>query len=320
MISCLFPINFFNKMKDNEKSFFKTTLIFVNAIDKCYRLKLFLEQFYIRTCVLNSELPEASRLHIVDEFNRGVYDIVIATDEATVLKTDANEDEEEEEDKEEEKSKKSKKKKMSKKGKDYGVSRGIDFQDVDNVLNFDFPETADAYVHRVGRTARGQNTGTALSFVASLQEQGFLKKVEKHLGKDQPTTSLPIIKPYNFKVDEIEGLRYRVTDAFNAITKLKVKEARLKEIKGQIFNSEKLKSYFEDNPHDLKVLRHDKLLAPTDQQPHMKNVPDYLVPDALKHVMLKPKRKRKKPMSMISEKNKKKRHEDPLKTFRYKKK
>merc|ERR1712179_565268 len=48
-------------------------LIFVNSIDKCYRLKLFFEQFYIRTCVLNAELPQSVRVHVVDEFNRGVY-------------------------------------------------------------------------------------------------------------------------------------------------------------------------------------------------------------------------------------------------------
>jgi len=282
------------------------TLIFVNSIDKCYRLKLFFEQFYIRTCVLNSELPQSSRLHIVDEFNRGVYDIVIATDEAIEVSTDASAP------------KQKKKKKATKVNNEYSVSRGIDFQDVDNVLNFDFPVSSDAYVHRIGRTARGNNTGTSLSFVASKEEQSYLLKVEKRLSADQVSDS-KVLKPYNFKVDEIEGLRYRVTDAYNSITKLKIKDARLKEIKGEIFNSSKLKTYFEDNPKDLKVLRHDKVTAPTEQQPHMKNVPDYLVPNALKHVMLKPKRKRSRPIH-LHDKKKHKRSDDPLKTFKYKKK
>ena len=101
---------------------------------------------------------------------------------------------------------------------------------------------------------------------------------------------------------------------------MKIKEARLKEIKGEIFNSAKLKTYFEENPKDLKVLRHDKVSAPTDQQPHMKNVPEYLVPDALKHVMLKPKRKRKSKSTPFHGKSKQKRTEDPLKTFEYHKK
>jgi ATP-dependent RNA helicase DDX56/DBP9 len=48
---------------------------------------------------------------------------------------------------------------------DYGVSRGIDFQGVSFVINFDFPVNAAAYTHRIGRTARGGASGTSLSFV-----------------------------------------------------------------------------------------------------------------------------------------------------------
>ena len=54
-------------------------LIFVNDIDKCYRLKLFLQQFFISAAVLNSEVPLNSRLHILEEYNRGVFDYLIAT-------------------------------------------------------------------------------------------------------------------------------------------------------------------------------------------------------------------------------------------------
>ena len=59
------------------------TILFVNTVDKCYRLKLFLDQFGIRACVLNSELPANCRCHIVSQFNEGLYDIVIAADELT---------------------------------------------------------------------------------------------------------------------------------------------------------------------------------------------------------------------------------------------
>lgn len=44
-----------------------------------------------------------------------------------------------------------------KKDKESGVSRGIDFQHVSNVINFDFPLDVNSYVHRAGRTARGNN-------------------------------------------------------------------------------------------------------------------------------------------------------------------
>ena len=55
----------------------------------------------------------------------------------------------------------------------------------------------------------------------------------------------------------------------------------MKEIKSELLASSKLKAYFEDNPRDLQLLRHDKTLAPKSEA-HLKNVPDYLVPDTLK--------------------------------------
>lgn len=75
------------------------TLVFVNNIDRGYRLKLFLEQFGIRCCILNSELPINSRLHIVEEYNKNVYNLLIATDETndfTVEKDEVDDEEEEE--------------------------------------------------------------------------------------------------------------------------------------------------------------------------------------------------------------------------------
>ncbi|XP_060569499.1 probable ATP-dependent RNA helicase DDX56, partial [Ruditapes philippinarum] len=57
------------------------TILFVNNVDRCYKLRLFLEQFGIPACVLNSELPVNSRCHIVGQFNDGLYDYIIASDE-----------------------------------------------------------------------------------------------------------------------------------------------------------------------------------------------------------------------------------------------
>lgn len=73
-------------------------IIFVADVDRCYRLKLFFEQFGIRSCVLNSELPVNSRIHVVEEFNRNVYDIIIASDEKEVLGNEGKAKEEEKED------------------------------------------------------------------------------------------------------------------------------------------------------------------------------------------------------------------------------
>ena len=56
--------------------------MFVNSIDNGYRVKLLLDAFGIRSAVLNSELPAASRANILSGYNRSVFDTLIATDEA----------------------------------------------------------------------------------------------------------------------------------------------------------------------------------------------------------------------------------------------
>lgn len=58
-----------------------------------------------------------------------------------------------------------KRRKLSRKTKEYGISRGIDFTNVACVLNFDLPPSSKSYTHRIGRTARAGRPGMALSFV-----------------------------------------------------------------------------------------------------------------------------------------------------------
>ncbi|XP_047425240.1 probable ATP-dependent RNA helicase DDX56 [Mugil cephalus] len=289
------------------------TLVFVGEVDRCYRLKLFLEQFSIPACVLNSELPVHSRCHIITQFNQGFYDYIIATDEQSLADPTSTSQATAGKDK---KKKTAKEKGGQTKDKEYGVSRGVDFQNVANVINFDFPATVESYIHRVGRTARADNPGTALSFV-SLTEQELLSEVEEALSGDNSDS---VLKPYAFKMDEIEGFRYRCRDAMRSVTKQAVREARLKEIKQELLNSEKLKTYFEDNPRDLQLLRHDKDLHPAVIKPHLKNIPDYLVPETLKnvlHPLSSRRRKRKekpKPDGVARSSFKGK---NPLKSFRY---
>lgn len=100
--------------------------------------------------MLNSELPAAVRCLSVDQFNRGRYQIIIASDEMALETPDGGLVPIEERKKKKQKSKR-------KKDKESGVSRGIDFQHVSNVINFDFPLDVNSYVHRAGRTARGNN-------------------------------------------------------------------------------------------------------------------------------------------------------------------
>ncbi|RPA73889.1 P-loop containing nucleoside triphosphate hydrolase protein [Ascobolus immersus RN42] len=334
------------------------TIIFVGDIDRCYRLKLFLEQFGLKSVVLNSELPVNSRLHVVEQFNKNIYDIIIASDENEVLR---NEDEEEveikeaeeveieegktedkdvemkddeAEEKEEEKAesdaesedsdaesdkdeemkdgdenvestksdKKDKKKEKSKptpaqqqkrkrkpkKDREYGISRGLDFQNVACILNFDLPSTSKSYTHRVGRTARAGASGMALSFVIPTELYGKHKattyapsqndeKVLAKIEKSQKKRGNEIL-PYTFDMKQVEAFRYRMEDALRAVTRGAVREARVKELKQEILASEKLARFFEENPDDAAHLRHDGELRSARVQPHLKHVPTYLLP------------------------------------------
>lgn len=293
-------------------------IIFVADIDRCYRLKLFFEQFGIKSCVLNSELPVNSRVHVVEEFNKNVYDIIIASDEyeiydvreerlskspktdedtshgddgenrpSSILENSTIEDDIASDDaKPAQPSKKQRQK--SKNRKEYGISRGIDFQNVACVLNFDLPTSSKSYTHRIGRTARAGKTGMALSFVVPVEDYHKHKpttitssqhdeevldkiiKVQQKKGKE--------VNDYHFDMKQVESFRYRMNDALRAVTRVAVREARTRELRQELLKSEKLKRHFEENPEDLHHLRHDGELRAARIQPHLRHVPEYLMP------------------------------------------
>ena len=292
-------------------------LIFMNDVNKCYKLKLFLQQLYISAAVLSSEVPLNSRLHMLDEYNRGVFDYLIATD-TTVDK--GEEEEELIENTNEDEVNNNKKRKHKEKAEtktdedDYGVVRGIDFNNVTFVINFDLPETPAAYTHRIGRTARGGASGTALSFI-TLTDPALSGRDREIVARDhevlyqirmqQPRLSniegdniLAAIgtdnnddeskmqpAPLVFNMKEIETFRYRIEDVLKSVTATTIKELRLAEIRREILNSTKLKQYFQENPNDLKILRHDKAVThPIRQKEHLKSVPEYLVPPSMRTV------------------------------------
>lgn len=291
-------------------------IIFVGDIDRCYRLKLFLEQFGIRSCVLNSELPFNSRLHIVNEFNKNVYEIIIATDENEVMpdvddkaadSSEVNEIPENpdtgteatvEVSRSATKQLATKKHRRAYRDKEYGVSRGIDFQNVACVLNFDLPTSSRSYTHRIGRTARAGKSGMALSFVVPTvlfqkhkptstksceNDEKVLAKVIRHQRKRGKE-----VQPYSFDMKQVEAFRYRMDDALRAVTRVAIREARTREIRQELLASEKLKRHFEENPADLVHLRHDSELRVARIQPHLKHVPDYLLPMAGKSAISPP--------------------------------
>jgi ATP-dependent RNA helicase RhlE len=62
-------------------------------------------------------------------------------------------------------------------------ARGIDIPAIEYVVNYDMPEVAENYVHRVGRTGRGQAKGFAISF-CSMEEKEVLDEIESFLDKE----------------------------------------------------------------------------------------------------------------------------------------
>ena len=298
------------------------TIIFVADTDRAYRVKLFFEQFAIRCCVLNSELPVNSRIHVVEEFNKGVYDIIVASDEHEVMGDEESavkrkaasesapdldtssqaEDTEDNQGKDNddndnetqelhsESKKPPKRPKKSKRSKEYGIARGIDFQHVACVLNFDLPTTATSYTHRIGRTARAGRPGMALSFIipiqlhhkhppTSIRSTAEDETVLAAITADQATKGAELL-PYHFDMRQVNNFRYRMNDALRAVTGVAVREARTREIRQELLKSEKLKRHFEENPEDLRFIvgRHDGELRAARVQPHLKHVPDYLMP------------------------------------------
>lgn len=276
-------------------------LIFVSDVDRSYCLKLFLEQFGIKSCVLNSELPINSRIHTVDEFNKGVYDKIIAADDQELLGGIASKRlpmkakskqvaEEKNVSKQGLDEHSRKRQRLTTKQKDYSTSRGIDLRDIACVLNFDFPSSPKSYTHRIGRTARAGKNGMVLSFVIPAQlykthkptsipstkhDESVLEKIIAQQAKDGKE-----VQPYHFDTKRVEAFRYRMNDALRAVSQNAVRKARTRELKQELLKSEKLKHHFEENPEDLRNLRHDGEIRATKVQPHLKHVPQYLVSTA----------------------------------------
>ncbi|HOQ27770.1 MAG TPA: DEAD/DEAH box helicase, partial [Armatimonadota bacterium] len=70
------------------------------------------------------------------------------------------------------------------------AARGLDIPHISHVINYDVPEEAEAYVHRIGRTARAQRTGVAIT-LASARDQAALASIERLVGQSIPRHTLP---------------------------------------------------------------------------------------------------------------------------------
>ncbi|PPS15016.1 hypothetical protein GOBAR_AA05559 [Gossypium barbadense] len=229
----------------------KKVLIFTNTIGAGFRLKLFFEKFGIRSAILNAELPQNSRLHILEEFNAGLFDYLIATDDSqTKEKEQVNRDKDMD-------SRKSRKGAKPKIDSEFGVVRGIDFKNV---------------------------------YTVSPDEMEIFEEIKSFLGEDDICTNT-IMPFSLLTKDAVESLRYRaeikcmllilrggiLQDVARSVTRVAVRESRAQDLRNEILNSEKLKSHFEVNPRDLDLLNHDKVLSKEPPAPHLRDVPDYLL-------------------------------------------
>ena len=92
------------------------------------------------------------------------------------------------------------------------AARGLDIDDITHVINFDMPRKADIYIHRIGRTGRAGNKGTAISLVEA-HDMAVVAKIERYMGDRLPRRV-------------IEALRPKYKEAKVALKKPKVKKSK----------------------------------------------------------------------------------------------
>ncbi|MEZ4731536.1 MAG: DEAD/DEAH box helicase [Caldilineaceae bacterium] len=125
-------------------------LIFTRTKRRARNLALTLEGKKHRVVALQGNMSQPQRMAAMDGFRQGKYDILVATDIA---------------------------------------ARGIDVAEISHVINFDMPDTVDAYTHRIGRTGRAHATGEAFTF-AMPDDAPMIRDIEAVLGASIEQRSL----------------------------------------------------------------------------------------------------------------------------------
>ena len=129
----------------------KKVIIFVGKKQKVKELARALRANHIDARAMHSDLEQKERDEVMLDFRNGKVDVLVATDI---------------------------------------VSRGIDVDDIPLVINYDVPRDAEDYVHRIGRTARAENKGEAITLV-SPEDKRFFNKIERFLQKTIDRVALP---------------------------------------------------------------------------------------------------------------------------------
>lgn len=119
-------------------------IIFASSKQKVKEVTKSLKRMKLNVGEMHSDLDQSQREEIMHEFRNSRINILIATDI---------------------------------------VARGIDIDDIRLVINYDVPHDSEDYVHRIGRTARANHDGCAITFVSETEQTRF-KQIENFLGKD----------------------------------------------------------------------------------------------------------------------------------------
>ncbi len=126
-------------------------IIFSGKKQKVKAINRTLQQMKINSGEMHSDLEQAERDEILYKFKTGQIDVLVATDI---------------------------------------VARGIDIDDIAMVINFDVPHDPEDYVHRIGRTARAERDGVAITFISDEEIYSF-KQIEKFLDREVEKVALP---------------------------------------------------------------------------------------------------------------------------------
>ena len=129
----------------------KRVIVFSGSKMKVKQLAAALQQIGINCGAMHSDLEQAERDDVMFKFKSGQYDVLVATDI---------------------------------------VARGIDIDDIEMVINYDVPHDTEDYVHRIGRTARANRDGRAITFVNE-EDQYWFQQIEKFLEKVVEKMPLP---------------------------------------------------------------------------------------------------------------------------------
>jgi ATP-dependent RNA helicase RhlE len=121
----------------------RTALVFTRTKHRARSLALQLQKSNFQATALQGNMSQAKRQSALDGFKDGTFSVLVATDIA---------------------------------------ARGIDVSQISHVINFDVPDTVEAYTHRTGRTGRAACTGEAFTFVTA-DDTRMIRMVEQNLGR-----------------------------------------------------------------------------------------------------------------------------------------